>query len=243
MSSSIDREHAVSASLSQKPFLFETSFDEANGELLPDAAGREPQEPQYGEAELEQAKQEAFEAGRKAALEEETLRVGQRLAANEEKIAGAIGGLLEERQTLEQQLTREASEATLLMLRKLFPRLSEKESLAEVEALIDGCLERVRQEPRIVVRVSNEQVEKITARVEALARARAYEGKIVVLADETLAPGDALVEWADGGAKRDCGRLMQEMDAAIGRAQFLLDAGSKVAAAGDNKATKETPHG
>lgn len=233
----------MTAGLSQKRFLFETSFDEANGELLLDANGREPPEPQYGEAELEQARQEAFEAGRKAALEQEALRVEQRLAASEEKIAGALDGLLEGRQALEQQLTRESSEATLLMLKKLFPRLSEKESLAEVEALIDGCLERVRQEPRIVVRVAAEQVEKITERAEALARGRAYEGKVVVLADEALASGDALVEWADGGAKRDCGRLMEEMDAAIGRAQFLLDAGSGDAAKGDSDATEETPHG
>ena len=243
MSSSIDRERAVTAGLSQKPFMFETSFDEANGELLLDASRREPAEPQYGEAELEQARQEATEAGRKAALEEETLKVEQRLAAADEKIADALGGLLEGRQALEQQLTREASEATLLMLRKLFPRLSEKESLAEVEALIDGCLERVRQEPRIVVRVAPAQVERITARAEAMAKARAYEGKVVVLADEALAPGDALVEWADGGAKRDCGRLMEEMDAAIGRAQFLLDAGSGTAAAGGSDATEETPNG
>ena len=172
MSSSIDRERAVTAGLSQKPFMFETSFDEANGELLLDGGGREPPEPQYGEAELEQARQDAFEAGRRAALEEETLKAEQRLAAAEEKVAGALGGLLEGRQALEQQLTREASEATLLMLRKLFPRLSETESLAEVEALIDGCLERVRQEPRIVVRVAPAQVEKITAR--ASERANAY---------------------------------------------------------------------
>lgn len=243
MTLSIDREHSVTAELCQKRFLFETSFDEANGELVRDAAGREPPEPQYGEAELEQARQEAFEAGRKAALEEETLKAEQRLAATEEKVAGALDGLLEGRQALEQQLTREASEATLLMLRKLFPRLSEKESLAEVEALIDGCLERVRQEPRIVVRVAPAQVEKITTRAEATARARAYEGKVVVLADEALAPGDALVEWADGGAKRDSGRLMEEMDAAIGRAQFLLDAGSGDAAAGGSDATEETPNG
>jgi flagellar assembly protein FliH len=65
-------------------------------------------------------------------------------------------------------------------------------------------------------------------RVDALAEAAGYEGRIVLLVDETIPDGDVRVEWADGGAERDSARLWRDVDAALKR---LTDAPPPDAAA------------
>ena len=45
----------MSAGLNQKPFLFDTSFDGAGGELVMEPPGGEPPAPQFGEEDLERA--------------------------------------------------------------------------------------------------------------------------------------------------------------------------------------------
>ena len=48
-----------------------------------------------------------------------------------------------------------------------------------------------------------------------------YEGKIVLIAEEALLPGDARVEWADGGAERDSARLWRQIDEIVARASLF----------------------
>ena len=40
-------------------------------------------------------------------------------------------------------------------------------------------------------------------RLDEIARARGFEGRLVVLAEPDIAPGDCRIEWADGGLSRD----------------------------------------
>lgn len=231
----------MSAGMSQKRFLFDTSFDGANGELIIEPPGGEPPAPQFGEEDLEQARAEGVAAGREAALQEARLQAEEALVRTEQQVGRALETLLQQWTATERQLAEEATEATGLMLRKLFPVLAETAGLAEIEALIGDCLTRVKEEPRIVVRVSAEQIEPITARIDAVASQRAYDGKVVVIADDDLAAGDALVEWADGGAQRDSARLLAEMDAAIARSKILLGLAGPAASEEAEGATPTTP--
>ena len=227
--------------LSQKRFLFDTSFDGANGELIMEPPGREPPAPQFGEEDLERARAEGFGAGREAALQQARLQAEEALVRTEQRVSDSLEALLRQWTATERRLVEEATEATGLMLRKLFPVLAKTAGLAEIEALIGDCLTRVREEPRIVVRVAAEQIEAITARIGAVTAQRAYEGKVVVIADDSLAAGDALVEWADGGAQRDSARLMTAMDAAIARSKILLGLAGPAASQEAGSANPTTP--
>jgi flagellar assembly protein FliH len=59
------------------------------------------------------------------------------------------------------------------------------------------------REPRLVVRVNEAQFDTVNERVQAIATDRAYAGKVIVLADAEVVPGDCRVEWADGGIERN----------------------------------------
>ncbi len=171
----------MSAGLNQKPFLFDTSFDGAGGELVMEPPGGEPPAPQFGEEDLERARAEGLEAGREAALQDARLQAEEALVRTEQKVSASLEALFRDWNTTERRLAEEATEATSLMLRKLYPVLAQSAGLAEIEALIADCLTRVREEPRIVVRVSADQIEAVTARIGAVTAQQAYEGKVVVL--------------------------------------------------------------
>ena len=44
---------------------------------------------------------------------------------------------------------------------------------------------------------------KIRERLDAMTRARGFEGRLVVIAEPDVAIGDCRIEWADGGLARD----------------------------------------
>ena len=106
----------------------------------------------------------------------------------------------------------------LSLVRKLFPKLNEHFGLAEIEALIGDCLERLREEPRLVLRVDSNLLEPVREKVEALLPSTGFEGKLVYLGDDKMAASDVRLEWADGGAERDSQRQWEEIDAVIARA-------------------------
>jgi flagellar assembly protein FliH len=57
--------------------------------------------------------------------------------------------------------------------------------------------------PHVVVRVSEALYAVTRDKLDEIARSRGFEGRLVVLADPAIAPGDCRIEWADGGINRD----------------------------------------
>ena len=54
-------------------------------------------------------------------------------------------------------------------------------------------------------------------KLDEIARARGFEGRLVVLAEPEIAPGDCRIEWADGGVVRDARRDRAAIGDAVGR--------------------------
>jgi flagellar assembly protein FliH len=126
--------------------------------------------------------------------------------------------LLDARARMAEEAQRRAIEVAQIVLRKAVPALSRKAPLLEIEAMVADCLREAFDEPRIVLRVADVLFEALQKRLGALTASTGFAGRIVLLADEMLGPGDARVEWADGGAERDTGRLMRDIDGALARA-------------------------
>ncbi len=104
------------------------------------------------------------------------------------------------------------------LLRRLFPALTRRHGTKEIEAVIQDSLDRLRDEPRVVVRVADGRLDALKERIDALTAKAGFDGKVVLLADEEIADGDVRVEWADGGAERDSERLWREIEKAVQRA-------------------------
>lgn len=222
-------------------FLFDTSFDmeqkaKAKAAAAAQAAAEEPPAPTFSEEELAAARQAAFAEGKAAGIAEAETCHAARLADAVESLPPQIAQIAQDVAAEADARRRDSLEAALTVIRKLFPQLARAHGLDEVHAIIEQCLERLRDEPRVVIRCADADLDALRERAEHATVRSGFEGKLVFLADERLASGDLRVEWADGGAERDQSRLWQEIDAVIARALTPAgETGKAKAPSGDGK--------
>jgi flagellar assembly protein FliH len=234
-------------SMSDK-FLFDTSFEpeDMDGSVMP---GQKPAKPKFGEADLEKARTEGFAAGKESGRQEAMQSIEQQISQTLSAISEQLTGLSQAQVQASERQTRGAVEAALTVVRKMFPRLAGRHGLTEIESVVCDCLERLRTEPRIVIRVADSLLDQVEQRVIQLAAGAGFDGKIVFLSQEGLQPGDIRVEWADGGAERDSDRLWHEIDQiitrTIGPMQPAADAAepAPVPASTDKTAPEPAPSG
>jgi flagellar assembly protein FliH len=213
-------------------FLFDVSFDQLEVRA---EAPKPPPEPTFTQAEVEAARDAGYARGRETAFAEATASTETCTTAALEGLSRGVTRLLEARAEIAAETQRQALVGLQAILRKIAPTLCSKAALTEIEALAVECLHEAIDEPRVVLRVADEVYEPIKSRLELIAAASGYAGRIVLLADNALARSDCRVEWADGGAERNLQRLIGELDAALIR---TIDA---VALAAPTQA-KETEH-
>lgn len=196
-----------------KKYLFDVSFDEA--ELPPDPVSPPPET--FSRGDVETAHEAGYAEGRAAGEAEVKEAVATRAAAALEAIGAALPALIAARDAQAAEIERSAIAALRGIIAKALPAYAAREPLAEIEALASKCLIEAIDEPRIVVRVADAVYEEVRGRLDAIAATSGYAGRIVLLADDDLADGDARIEWADGGAERRLAEQLDEVDAALAR--------------------------
>jgi flagellar assembly protein FliH len=195
-------------------YLFDTSFDD---DQLPPIAANGAPELGPTRAELEAARAEGLSQGRTDALFEMAGLVETRAADALAALDRGVGTLLAVRAALARDIESQAIALVRAVLQKAVPALCRQEATAELEALVARCLADALDEPRIVLRVADALFDTMQGRVEPIIQANGYSGKLILIADATLADGDGRVEWADGGAERNTQRFMAEIDAVLSR--------------------------
>jgi flagellar assembly protein FliH len=178
-------------------FMFDVDFGAAAKEATPSVAAAEH------EAAIIAAETRGYRAGMTAAEAQSRTEAERRSAAAFERIAGGLEQLRTSLKAVEDRFEAEAVEVALAVGRKLAAELIAKEPFAEVAALADQCFRELLAAPHIVVRVNGALYGAAKERLDEIARARGFEGRLVVMAEADIAPGDCRIEWADGGLKRD----------------------------------------
>jgi flagellar assembly protein FliH len=146
---------------------------------------------------------EAEAAGFRNGFAAAKVQTEQHAAAALERIAAGLGELGRGLAAIEARLESEAVEVAVAVARKLAPELVAREPFAEIAALAADCFRHLVAAPHVVVRINDGLHEHAREELEKTARGTGYEGRLVVLAEPEIAPGDCRIEWADGGLKRD----------------------------------------
>jgi flagellar assembly protein FliH len=146
-----------------------------------------------------QAHRKGFAAGQAQTQGE----ADQRIATAFTIIADGMARLDRALAGIEARLESEAVEVAVAVASKLAPELVAREPFTEISALATECFRQLVTTPHIAVRIGPDIYDTAKDRLEEAARARGYEGRLVVTSDDTLAPGDCRIEWADGGVNRD----------------------------------------
>lgn len=207
-------------------FLFDTDFgDTPSRRMMPrevampvvEAPPPPPPPPMFSEQELQLAREQAFEAGKRAGIHEAEAAT-QRLAATALQVmAGKLQALERHYLELAGRRERNAVRAALAVARRLLPAYAEREGLAELEALLAEQLSHLAEEPRLAVRLHESVIDEARARLAQMIEGAGFEGRLSVVADPAIAPGDCRIEWAEGGMERSQTRFWQDIDAAVAR--------------------------
>ena len=173
--------------------------------------------PADHEAAIAEAETRSYQRGMAAAEAQARTEAERRIAAAFERIAGVLAGLAGEMKAIEGRLEAEAVEVAVAVAGKLAPALVAREPLAEIAALATECFSAFLTAPHVVVRVNKELYAAATERLDGIARSRGFEGRLVVLGEAEIAPGDCRIEWADGGVIRNQAIVASAIDDLVGR--------------------------
>jgi flagellar assembly protein FliH len=160
-----------------------------------------------------QAYRKGFAAGEAKAQGDAAQRAAnalQLVADGLEKLNRGLDGI-------EARLESEAVEVAVAVASKLSPALIAREPFAEISALATECFQHLVKTPHVVARVGPAIYEIAKEKLEAIAQARGYEGRLVVMAEDGLAAGDCRIEWAEGGVARDETATLSVIDEAVAR--------------------------
>lgn len=179
-------------------FLFDTEFAaEAKQEAEPKVTLVEHQ------AVVALARQESHSAGlaqgESQAMASIERQRAQALAAIGSRMVDAAGALM----ALESRLEQEAIDIAVAVATKLAASLIERQPLAEIRALAGDCFTNLRSVPHLVVRVHDDLLEDARTELTRLAAERGFDGRLVILAEPIIAPGDCRIEWSTGGIVLD----------------------------------------
>lgn len=173
------------------------------------------------EALLDQARQAAYEQGRQAGIQEgrdsAESQAAQSLSSEAARLADAAQSIMAAFETDRQRAERDAADLALCVARTLAKELVAREPETEIIALISDCLAPLRATPHLAVRLANDLADQMRETLETMARDRGMSGRLMVIGEPDLKPGDCRIEWADGGIIRD----MDELEARI--RQSMMD--------------------
>jgi flagellar assembly protein FliH len=140
-----------------------------------------------------------------------------RLAIALDAIAARADALLAEADRHRAETEALAVEFALAMARKLAGDALAREPLAAIADAAAQSFQHLRGVPHLVLRVNDALVEPVDALMRRMARERGFEGRLVILGEPDLAPGDVRLEWADGGIVRDQARIERAVGDALRR--------------------------
>jgi len=134
-----------------------------------------------------------------------------------ERIGTGLAGLAPMLSGIEARLEVASVEIAVAVAKKLALALIDREPMAEITALVADCFRHLTAAPHVVLRVNDAAYPEARERLEGLVRANGFEGRLVVLAEPEILPGDCRIEWADGGMVHDRAATEAAIDEAVDR--------------------------
>ncbi len=207
-------------------FMFDVSFDNEpivslELEVAPDALVEEPEEetiaPTFSEEELELARQQAFEDGKKEGLSatEETLtkQINETLALIDQKLVVAF----QKQDLANEEMGHSAILVAKGICAKMLPALAERHAFDEVKRVIESVFSRLIEQPKTTISLHPSLKDAIDKRINELSTEKGYQGKIILNAVPSMKVSDCKVEWSNGGSERDTQIIWQDISDIIKR--------------------------
>lgn len=181
--------------VSARKFLFGDDF---RGPSREEAAEREAADQAAREAAIRRAFEDGVQEGRRQAAAE----TERRLAVAVERLAAEASASFAAADRAAAQVETEALAYFETLARRLAGSALAAQPLAAVTDAAAAAFGHLRGVPHLVARVPTLLVDATEDVLRRTARDNGFEGRIIVIGDDELGPGDVRLEWAEGGVAR-----------------------------------------
>jgi flagellar biosynthesis/type III secretory pathway protein FliH len=209
-------------------FMFETWFEGAPAPAEPATDAEEElaseesaPPPRFSEQELEAARESGFAAGLAQGLDQARNSIEQQTAVTLSMLEEHLAALERGEQAARHASIQDVVTLARAMATKIAGDLIARAPQTIVETVITDSLQRLYGETEIVLRVNNDLVAPIEARLDGIRAACGFVGQVSVVGDSQLGLADCRVEWSDGAAHRDTESIWRDIFATIDR--FVID--------------------
>ena len=179
-----------------RKFLFGQDFREPGPE---EVAAREAAD----RAALEDAAAQAFARGVQDGIRQAQAEAERRLALAAERIAAEASARFGQLDGMVARVETDALAFFDTLARRLAGSALAAQPLAAVADAAAAAFPHLRGVPHLVARIDPALVEDVDELLRRLGREHGFEGRIIVIGDEDLGPGDVRLDWAEGGVASD----------------------------------------
>ncbi|MDA0655762.1 MAG: FliH/SctL family protein [Proteobacteria bacterium] len=206
-----------------RPFSFDVSFDSPRIAQHQETVKENAPPPIFSMEDLEEAREEGFEEGRKAALEAAAGGIEERIADAFEAVKKQLSAIDHNQ---EEANTRTQAMSLALLRRiveKLFPAMIANYGMAEIENILDACMPLITDGAKVFLRINDDVAPEVERRLQNIIQQNGILARVTVLPDPELGPSDCILNWGDGGAERDFDALWSQIDVILSKAQEATD--------------------
>lgn len=197
-------------------YLFDLDFSAPPEPEVEEQIEEIPPEPMITVAEherlLAEAKAQAFAEGEAKAREDREQLASEQNLALEKQIIEEISMVYTEVGLLMQRLERDASNLAFAFASRFAERLVAQEPKGEIMGLLNQILAPLRKTPHISIRLNDAVADEIKAAVDQQMAELGFTGKLTILPDPVVMPGDCEVEWVDGGIGRNLRAAVRQVE-------------------------------
>ena len=172
-----------------------------------------PETPSFSAEELSMAREAGRQEGLAAALADAQLIQAQLQSATTQALVDGLAAARAAYDEIVRDSAEQVSQTLLCVLQAALPTVMGRHGQAELAALIAALAPGLAREPELRVRAHPDHAEFVR---ESLIGALQTMGCVLsVCADPDLPPGDVLIAWQDGQARRDCKAVWNAVAAAL----------------------------
>lgn len=181
---------------------------------------RNPDGPAKNAEAVQAAEERGLQRGRAEGRKQAQAEADTQLANAVKRLADTAVSLLAGADAHHARLEEEAVAFGTTLGRKLAGAALANQPLEAIAAAARSSFQHLRGVPHLAVRVNEALVEPVDGLIKRLARERGYEGRLVVMGEPGIAPGDGRIEWADGGIIREQKQIEEAVTRALSGAVF-----------------------
>ena len=207
-------------------FMFENYFDEEiqarlqaeeEERVVAEAEEIANAPPTFTVEEMEAAKDAAYQQGRQEGMANAMAGIEQQTALTLENVATKLPQIFDKQTQWRAEIERESIDLATQIMRKLAPELMRGTELPQIEHVINQAFSFLTDQPKVIIRVSDELEEALKGNVDLMATRVGYEGEVVLVGDPELEATDCRISWYAGAVERALSETWEQLDGIVQR--------------------------